>query len=191
VGRLADIKGWQLEQRGEYAAAEASFREGLEHYREVGDEEAWAIAARLSQADLKTLINTQRGKLERDRGNWTASWHYFSLVQDWFEQRTEQTPLDEELAVGTWGHLAFVAYQLGRPEEARELCLRSLAYFEGRGTKGYYAALIYRLTLAESALGSRTSTLQQAIEALEWFTRLGMTPDVPAAQMLVTALTNP
>lgn len=36
VGRLADIKGWQLEQRGEYAAAAASFREGLEHYREVG-----------------------------------------------------------------------------------------------------------------------------------------------------------
>ena len=112
-------------------------------------------------------------------------------MQDRFEQRTEQTPLDEELAVGTWGHLAFVAYQLGRPEEARELCLRSFACFEGRGTKGYYAALLYRLTLAESALGSRTSALQQAIEALEWFTRLGMTPDVPAAQMLVTALTNP
>src|SRR5690606_10448497 len=117
VGRLADIKGWQLEQRGEYAAAEASFREGLEHYREVGDEEAvavflqrlagiqrkygnfdaaadlieeaWTIAERLSQADLKALINTQRGKLERDKGNWAASWHYFSLVQDWFEPRTE------------------------------------------------------------------------------------------------------
>ncbi|MEI2609214.1 MAG: tetratricopeptide repeat protein [Candidatus Promineifilaceae bacterium] len=218
VGRLADIKGWQLEQRGEYAAAEASFREGLEHYREVGDEEAeavflqrlagiqrkyghfdaaadlieeaWAIAARLSQADLKALIHTQRGKLERDRGNWTASWHYFSLVQDWFEQRTEQTPLDEELAVGTWGHLAFVAYQLGRPEEARELCLRSLSYFEGRGTKGYYAALLYRLALAEEALGNRASALQHATEALEWFIRLGMKPDVPAAEVLVTTLNS-
>lgn len=216
VGRLADIKGWQLEQRGEYAAAEASFREGLEHYREVGDEEAeavflqrlagierkyrhfdaaaalieeaWAIAERLSQADLKALINTQRGKLERDKGNWAASWHYFSLVQDWFEQRTEQTPLDEELAVGTWGHLAFVAYQLGRPEEARELCLRSLSYFEGRGTKGYYAALLYRLALAEEALGNRASAFQHATEALEWFNRLGMKPDVPAAQALVETL---
>lgn len=219
VGRLADIKGWQLEQRGEYAAAEASFREGLEHYREVGDEEAeavflqrlagiqrkygqfdaaaelieiaWAIAERLDQADLKALINTQRGKLERDRGNWEASWHYFSLVQNWFEQRTGQTPLDEELAVGTWGHLAFVAYQLGRPEEARELCLRSLSYFAGQGTKGYYAALLYRLALAESALGDRASARQHATEALEWFTRLGMKPDVPAAQALVTTLTNP
>ena len=216
VGRLADIKGWQLEQRGEYAAAQASFQEGLDHYREVGDEEAeavflqrlagiqrkyghfdsaaaliheaWLIAERLNQADLKALIHTQRGKLERDRGNWEESWHYFALVQDWFEQRTGQTPLDEELAVGTWGHLAFAAYQLGRPEEARELCLRSLSYFEGQGTKGYYATLKYRLALAEQALGNKASAHHHAAEALEWFTRLGMKPDIPAAQALVTAL---
>lgn len=216
IGRLADIKGWQLEQRGEYAAAAESFAEGLEQYRRVGDQEAevvflqrlagierkyghfeqaeimieaaWAIAEQLEEADLKALINTQWGKLARDKGEWERSWHYFSLVQDWFEQRSQQTPLDEELAVGTWGHLAYVAYQLGRPEEARELCLRSLTYFEGHGTKGYYASLKYRLALAEKALGHTTLARQYAQEALDWFTRLGMQPDIPAAQTLLSSL---
>ncbi len=59
-----------------------------------------------------------------------------------------------------------------------------------RCTKGYYAALLYRLALAELALGNRASALQHATEALEWFTRLGMKPDVPAAQALVASLTN-
>lgn len=218
IGRLADIKGWQLEQRGEYAAADESFQEGLAQYRRVGDEEAevvflqrlagiqrkyghyeqaealiqeaWTIATRLNQADLQALLHTHWGKLERDKGNWEKSWDYFSLVREWFEQRTTQTPVDEELAVGTWGHLAFVAYQLGRPQEARDLCLQSLTFFEGQGTKGYYATLKYRLALAEQALGNLAIARQHATEALDWFNRLGMRPDIPAAQTLLTSLDN-
>jgi tetratricopeptide (TPR) repeat protein len=152
-------------KRGEYAAA-----------REYNDR-AWRIAEQLDVGDLKALINVSYGKLARDQGDWQTAWDYFSEVKDWFEQRVEQTPRDEPLARSTWGHLAIVAYHLGRPQEAKDLCLKSLEFFEQYGTKGYMATLKYRLALAEEALGEVDAAQRHAKEALDWFERLGMKPD--------------
>ena len=138
--------------------------------------------------DLKALINTAYGKLARDRGDWKSAWVCFAEVRDWFERRAEKTPRDEPLARSTWGHLAIVALRLGRPQEAKELCLRSLEFFEEHGTKGYLATLKYRLALTEEALGERDAALQHAREAVDWFDRLGMRPDVEEATLLLQRL---
>lgn len=214
--RIANILAWIYLQRGEYQESERlaeealaqyriiDSREGesviLQHlgsvYRKAGDfarakdlyDQAWQIANELGIGDLKALINTSYGKLARDRGDWGRAWEYFATVRDWFERRTEKTPRDEPLARGTWGHLAIVALRLGRPQEARELCLRSLEFFEEHGTKGYLATLKHRLALTEEALGERGAALQHAKEALDWFDRLGMRPDVEEATRLVQRL---
>ena len=68
---------------------------------------------------MKALINTSYGKLARDLRDWQLSWEYFSKVQDWFEKRVAETPRDEPLARGTWGHLAIIAYHLGRYSEGK------------------------------------------------------------------------
>jgi tetratricopeptide (TPR) repeat protein len=108
----------------------------------------------------------------------------------WFEARTEQAPSDEELARGTWGHMAIVAYHLGRPEEAKELCLKSLEFFEHQGTKGYLATLKYRLALAEAALGEHEAAIEHARVALDWFRRLGMKPDIREVEAFLGDLTT-
>ena len=152
------------------------------------DDEAWSIAEDLGEGDLKALINVSKGKLARDMEDWELAWRYFAGVRDWFEDRVEQTPRDEPLARSTWGHLAIVAYHLGRPQEAKELCLRSLEFFEVYGTKGYLATLKYRLALAEEALGEHEAALEHAREAIDWFDRLGMRPDHAEAQILLQRL---
>lgn len=214
--RIANILAWIYLQRGEYQESERlavealaqyriiNSREGesvvLQHlgsvYRKAGDferakdlyDQAWQIAAELGIGDLKALINTSYGKLARDRGEWGRAWAYFAVVRDWFVRRTEKTPRDEPLARSTWGHLAIVALRLGRPQEAKELCLRSLEFFEEHGAKGYLATLKLRLALAEEALGERDAAWQHAKEALDWFDRLGMRPDVEEATRLVQRL---
>lgn len=92
------------------------------------------------------------------------------------------------MAIGTWGHLAIIAYHLGRPQEAKDLCLRSLEFYSQSGTKGYLATLKYRLALAEEALGEIGEALKHVDEALTWFEQLGMKPDIPAAELLKTRL---
>lgn len=217
IARLSNTMGFIQSQQGEYDEAEKLHWEALSRYQSIhnlegesvtlqhlstiyrkrGDyaaakeynDRAWRMAEELSVGDLKALINTSYGKLARDRGDWIAAWDYFSAVQDWFEQRVEQAPRDEPLARSTWGHLAIVAYHLGRPQEAKDLCLKSLEFFEQYGTKGYMATLKYRLALAEEALGEVEAARRHAKEALDWFERLGMKPDYAEALKLFERLT--
>jgi len=216
IARLANTVGWIHRQRGEYQEAQSKFLEALTRYQQVGNREgesvtlqhlsgiyrkmgvfdkakglcnqAWSIAENSDIGDLKALIKTEYGKLARDMGDWELAWKCFTEVKDWFEKRVEQTPRDESLARSTWGHLAIVAYHLGRPQEAKELCLKSLEFFEAYGTKGYLATLKYRLALAEEALGEYGTALEHAIEAVDWFDRLGMEPDLVEAKALLERL---
>jgi tetratricopeptide (TPR) repeat protein len=216
VARLANRVGWTLGQRGEYRKAESKFLKALTHFQQIDSrggesitlqllsrvyrkrdmfdeaqklcDQAWDIAVDLGVGDLKALIQTEYGKLARDAGDWESAWQHFAAVRDWFEERVEETPRDEPLARGTWGHLAIVAYRLGRPQEAKKLCLKSLKFFETHGTKGYMATLKYRLALAEEALGEYDSALKHAQEATDWFERLGMKPDLAEAHELLERL---
>ncbi len=216
VARFPSITGWIFMQRGEYEKAEKNFLQSLRQYRQMGrkvgeaialqhlsaicrktdrfeeskkyNDQAWAIAEKLGDGDLKALINTSYGKLARDLRDWQLSWEYFSKVQDWFEKRVAETPRDEPLARGTWGHLASIAYQLERYAEAKDLCLKSLEYYEELGTKGYLATLKYRLALIEHALGEDASALLHVQEAVDWFDRLGMKPDHAEAIKLLNQL---
>lgn len=217
ISRLANIMGWFTEQRGDYQKAIALFEEGLIHYRQVnsragegvmlqrragpyrklGDlvkaktylDVAMQIAEEFDLGDVRAVINTNYGKLYRDQHAWEISWGYFTKVNEWFEKRVEQTPHDEQLARSMWGHLAIVAYHLGRHQEAKELCQRSLEFFESYGTKGFRATLLYRLALAEEALGEIDAALEHSREATGWFERLGM-PDYKEANVLLTRLQN-
>jgi tetratricopeptide (TPR) repeat protein len=216
IARLAMWEGWVLRQWGEYGEAESRCFEALFRYQEVGNREgesiafqhlssvrrkteafdearefcdrAWSIATDLNMGDLKALINTEYGKLARDMGDWELAWRRFVAVRDWFQQRVEQVPRDEMLARSMWGHLAIVAYHLGRPQEAKELCLKSLEYFETHGTKAYLGTLKYRLALAEDALGEREAAVDCLSEAIDWFDRLGMKPDYDEAITLLQRL---
>jgi len=216
VARFPNITGWIFMQRGEYEKAEKNFLQSLRQYRQMGrkageaialqhlssvyrktdrfeearkcNDQAWAIAEELDDGDLKALINTSYGKLARDLRDWHLSWEYFSKVQDWFEKRVAETPRDEPLARGTWGHLAIIAYHLGRYSEAKELCLKSLEYYEELGTKGYLATLKHRLALIENALGEHDLALLHIREAVDWYDRLGMKPDFAEAIILLKQL---
>jgi len=216
IARYAMQEGWILRQWGEYGKAESSFRDALDQYRQAGNPEgesialqhlsavhrklgafdeaeelcdqAWNIAESLGKGDLKALIDLERGRLARDMENWELAWTYFTAVRDWFEERVEQAPRDEILARSTWGHLAIIAYHLGRPQEARELCLKSMEFFEGHGTKSYLATLKHRLALAEEALGEYEAAIVHAREAVNWFDRLGMKPDYVEAKVLLERL---
>jgi len=216
IARFAIMEGWIRQQWGEHGEAESSFLDALEQYRQVGNlegesialqhlsavhrklgafdksqvfcDQAWNIAEHLGKGDLKALIDIERGRLARDMRNWELAWERFTAVKNWFEKRVDQVPRDEMLARSTWGHLAIIAYHLGRPQEAKELCLRSLEFFEDSGTKAYLATLKYRLALAEEALGETEAALRQAREAADWFDRLGMRPDLAEAQVLLKRL---
>jgi tetratricopeptide (TPR) repeat protein len=216
VARFAMMEGYIFRQRGDYEEAESKFLEALSLYeqednwegksiamdnlaavyRKMGmfdqaqtlSDEAMKIADTLDDGDLKALINIERGRLARDTDNWELAWEYFTAVRDWFEERVEQAPRDEMLARSAWGHLAIVAYHLGRPQEAKELCLESLDFFETYGTKAYLPTLKYRLALAEQALGEYEAALQHAREAVDWFVRLGMELDHAEALALLQRL---
>ena len=138
--------------------------------------------------DLKALVNGEYGKLARDVRDWESAWRHFVAVRDWFEGRVEQMPRDEGLARGIWGQLALVAYHLGRPQEAKELCLKSLGFSADLGTRSYLSTLKYRLALAEEALGEYDAALKHVSEAVEWFDRLGMKPDYDDARTLLQRL---
>ncbi|MBN1485181.1 MAG: AAA family ATPase [Chloroflexia bacterium] len=215
AARFMGFDGWIRQQWGEYDEAEGLFREALEHYQNAGNREgecvtrqylalvfrkrqqfkqaeeycleAQRIAKELQSGDLKAMIDNEQGKLARDMGDWPRAWHFFSQVRDWFASRVEQTPRDEVLALGNWGQLAWVAYHLGRIEEARELFGESLRYFE-EGSKAYLATLKYRFAIVEDALGNSTQAYKYAKEAAFWFERLGMQPDYEAAQKLLARL---
>ncbi len=211
-GRLAHSLAWLYEQWGNWDPAKEYYEETLRVYRSVGDRESEAVCLQrysalfrkienftesrrhldlartisndLKLGDLEALIDTEEGKHCRDLQQWDKSWSFFVRVRDYFAQRTEQTPRDDQLAIGTWGHLAIIAYHLGRPQEAKELCLRSLEFYDKWGTKGYLATLKYRLALAEEALGEFEAAKTHVDEALYWFNHLGMKPDIPAAMEL-------
>lgn len=216
VARFLGELGWLDQQRGKYDEAEEKFKEGRRIYVEIKSqegegialqwlsmvnrkrknfheskrlcEEALQIALKLQSGDLEALLNTEHGKLYRDMNDWEESWKIFSKVKDWFESRVAETPRDESVAVGTWGQLALVAYHLGRYEETRTLCLRSLEFFGEKGSKGYMATLKYRLALAEAALGNRKDALKHAEEAVHWFERLEIRPDVDEAKKFLFKL---
>jgi LuxR family glucitol operon transcriptional activator len=216
IARFATIQGWILKQWGEYQEAESRFLEALEQYRSIHNREgesialhhlssvyrkrgafqeaqelnnqAWAIAEDLGLGDLTSLIQTESGKLARDMGDWGLAYDHFSQVRDWFQERAEETPRDEMLARSIWGHLAIVELHLGSPQKAKELCLKSLEYFTDRSTKGYFATLKYRLALAEEALEEYDLARRHAQEAVDWFDRLGMKPDLDESRDLVDRL---
>jgi LuxR family glucitol operon transcriptional activator len=216
IARFLGDLGWLDQQRGKYDEAEGKFKEGHRIYVEIKSqegegialqwlsivnrkrknfheskrlcEEALQIALKLQSGDLEALINTERGKLYRDMNDWEESWKIFSKVKDWFESRVAETPRDESVAVGTWGQLGLVAYHLGRYEETRTLCLRSLEFFGKKGSRGYMATLKYRLALAEEALGNRKEALKHAEEAVHWFERLEIRPDVDEAKRFLFKL---
>jgi len=216
VARFLGEMGWIDQQRGNYTEAEEKFTEAYRNYVELKSqegegialqwlsivnrkrknfhesmrlcEEALQIALKLRSGDLEALINTERGKLYRDMNEWEESWKIFSKVKDWFESRVAETPRDEILAVGTWGQLALGAYHLGRYEETRAFCLRSLELFGKKGSKGYMATLKYRLALAEEALGNRKDALKHAEEAVHWFERLEIRQDLEIAKGFLSKL---
>jgi len=90
----------------------------------------------------------------------------------------------------TRGHLAIVAYHLGRYSEAKELCLKSLEYYEQLGPKGYLGTLKYRLALIETALRDYDSASAHVQEAIAWFDRLEMKPDYAEAEKLLNQLND-
>lgn len=214
--RLAHTLGWLHEQWGNFEEAKSYFHTARHNYSAVGDRESVAsslqrfsavyrkernfdearrllnqaqqIAEDLAIGDLVALVNTEKGKFYRALGDWKESWHYFSRVQQYFETRTAEVPRDESLAAGTWGHLALIAYYQGKPQEAKQLCLRSIEFFRTSGTKGYLGTLHYRLALVEEALGEFGNAQSHVNEALYWFQRLGMKPDIPAALALIARL---
>jgi tetratricopeptide (TPR) repeat protein len=216
IARLSNIVGWVLRQRGEYEEAADLFQRALEHtrsaqsregecitlqhlsgvYRKLGQferakrccNEAWMIAQELAIGDLRALINMEHGKLARDMGHWQLAWDRLAQVRDWFQERAEETPRDEILARSVWGQLAIVAYHLGHPKEAKELCLKSLEFFQDSSTKGFWATLNYRLALAEETLGEYEDARKHAKASVDWFERLGMKPDLAEAEILLARL---
>ena len=218
IARLNSIKGWIFMQQGELDKSEQSFRVSLEKYRSVNSREgetiilqhfsavyrkrkdfeaakkytqqAYELANQLETGDLLALVNTEAGKLARDMEDWESAKRLFTQIADYFEERVEQTPRDEPLARSTWGHLAVVAQAQGNYQEAKDLCLKSLEFFEAWGTKGYMATLKLRLAAAEAALGDKRNAKVHAIEASNWFDRLGMKPDYLEAKTLLDKLKN-
>lgn len=218
MARLNSIKGWIFMQQGELDKAEQSFQVSLDKYRSVNSKEgetiilqhfsavyrkrkefdaakkysqqACEIADQLKTGDLVALVNTEAGKLARDMEDWDRAKELFAQIADYFEERVEQTPRDEPLARSTWGHLAVVAQAQGNYQEAKDLCLKSLEFFEAWGTKGYMATLKLRLALAEASLGDKRNAKVHATEAAEWFDRLGMKPDYFEAEKLLNKLNS-
>lgn len=210
--RLAHTLGWIYEQWGNFDVAKQYFEEAFQCYSQAGDKvsvattlqrysavyrkqkdfneahrllsKARALSQELVSGDVSALLDAEEGKLYREQGKWDESWVCFSRVRTYFEALTVASPMDQSLAVGTWGHLATIAYHQGRPQEAKELCLRSIEFFRENGSKGYLGTLYYRLALAEEALGEIDSAQNHVNEALHWFQRLGMQPDIPDAQAL-------
>jgi len=148
---------------------------------------AYRLALEMGSEDLQALVQNERGKLARDMQDWDAAWQHFTAVQEWFENRTATTPRDDDLAFGNMGQMAWVAYHLGRLEEARSLFLQSLDLFAAR-SKGYKTTLRYRLALVEEALGHLEPALAHASDAVYWFERVGMQRDLEEAQSLLARL---
>jgi hypothetical protein len=63
-----------------------------------------------------------------------------------------------------------------------------LEFFGEKGSKGYMATLKYRLALAEEALGNRKEATKHAEEAVHWFERLEIKPDVDEARAFLNKL---
>jgi tetratricopeptide (TPR) repeat protein len=218
IARFANILGGVHYQRGDYDKAGHHYQLALDNYRLIQNlggesitlqhqsslarklsnfehakalnDQAWDIAESLADGDLKALLEMTYGKLARDMGQWNRAWEHFSNIRDYFEERVSESPRDEPLARSVWGHLAIVAVHLGRPQQAKEYCLRSLEYFEKRGTRGFLATVKYRLALAELALHEYPEALQHLTEAMEWFDRLGMKPDYTEAEKTYQELRN-
>jgi LuxR family glucitol operon transcriptional activator len=216
IARLCNTLAWILMQQGELEDAETLYIKSLEKYQNQSNQEGETIVLHhlcaiyrkrrqfdkaeeyLQQAenidrhlevgDLHALVKTERGKLARDKKDWPEAKRIFTEIAEYFEKRVEQTPRDEPLARGNWGHLAIVAYYLGNYNEAKDLCLKSIEFFESFGTKGYLATLKYRLALAEKALGENKAALAHAEESVDWFERLGMKPDYAEAKKLLDEL---
>ena len=214
--QLALRKGWLLEQWGQLKDSLASNLEAQEQakknqdkkslgkayqrlsavYRKLGNlpasiefcDQAYQIALDTKERNLELLILHEYGKIARAQEDWENAHKYFSMVQEAFEKIAEETPHDQQLARGVAGHLAIVEFHLGNPQKAKELCLRSLEFFEGHGTRGYLGVLKYRLALAEEALGDYESARLHVTEALDWFDRLGMKPDYQEAVPLLERL---
>ncbi len=210
IARFNNILGWVYSQRGDYAVAGNYFQIALSNYRRVQNlsgesitlqhqstlirkqggfeqaktlnDQAWELAESLADGDLKALLEINYGKLARDMGQWSEAWEHFSNVRDYFEARVSESPRDEPLARSVWGHLAIVGVHLGRPQQAKEYCLRSLEYFEKSGTKAFLATAKHRLALAEMALYEFPEAQHHLLEAMEWFDRLGMKPDYAEAK---------
>ena len=209
LARLANILGWIHYQQGNYDKALEYYQTALTCYHQINNKEGeaiawqhfssvyrkrgnfdkakelndrgWEIANNIDDGDLKALIEVNYGKLSRDSKDWQQAWKHFVNVRDYFEKRVTESPRDEPLARSVWGHLAIVAVHLNKPEQAKEYCIRSLEYFETRGTKAYMATLKYRLAIAELALSEYPDAQMHLEEALEWFDRLGMKPDYDEA----------
>jgi len=212
IARFDSLIGWIAADRGDYQQAEELFCDALETYRRMDNREgeyialielssvhrkrrefskswesshqAWDIVRDLESDSLTAMVQVELGKLARDTEDWESAWRYFTDVRVWYEKRTEKFPREESLFQSIYGHLAIVSYCLKRPREAKELCLKSIEFFEHQGTKAYLATLKYRLALAEEALEEYEEALQHTTEALYWYEHLGMNPDYAKTKKL-------
>jgi nucleoside phosphorylase/tetratricopeptide (TPR) repeat protein len=165
------------------------------YYRKVRDfqssedccSKALGIASDLDSGDLRALVFLEWGKLDRDRKDWAAADGHFRKVGSWFEARAARSPADEVLSRSVWGHLASVT--IGRLDaglnvdaaeldEAHTLCMRSLEFFFSHGGKSYFATLQFRLARLLVAKGDRTTALEHARLAHQWFRQLDMSEDL-------------
>jgi LuxR family glucitol operon transcriptional activator len=215
IARFTLMEGLVLYRWENYEEAESRFLESLGHYQQINNEggecialcglcatyrkrrlfeqakvfceQAWNIAKNSYIDNLEPLVNAEYGNLARDMEDWESAWKYFDKARAWFEVQDKQTQ-GERLFKNILGNLALVAYHLGQYQKAKELCLKSLEFFEEHGEKASLADQKYRLALIEEALGESESALGHVQEALDCFDRLGMKADHNEAVALLARL---
>jgi len=163
-------------KRGHFEKAEKFCQEGL------------GVANELNSDHLRAKVKSEYGKLMRDMNELDKAWEYLNDVKNWGESLVAGTPKDENITAGVWGHLAAVAIKRGEHQLAYDLCIKSLPFFEQKGTKSFVATLKHRMAIAEVAMGRKKDALKNACEALYWYKRLGMAPDVTIVEALIAKL---
>lgn len=216
IARFANLEAWILVQLGDLQAAEELGLVALQEYEEVGNIEgsigalltastvyrkqghfkkarelsdrAWNLVKDLGTNDLEAWVNDQYGKIARDAGEWESAWEYFTIAARLEFQATGVSYTDERYHALYGGQLALVAYHLGKPQEAKDLCLRTMEATRHHRRQHDIATLTYRLALAEEALGENDAARKHAQEALDQFDRLGMKLDYDEARILFDRL---
>ncbi|MCI0617943.1 tetratricopeptide repeat protein [bacterium] len=216
AARFLGDMGWLSQHWGKYDRAQEEFEEAHQIFRSLEDQEGICsavhflsvvarkrgqfekaekfcqeglrIADELNSDHLSAKVKHEYAKLMRDMNQLDKAWEHFNDVKNWSESLVEGTPKDENITAGVWGHLAAVAIKRGEYQLAYDLCLKSLPFFEQKGTKSFVATLKHTMALAEAAMGRKKDALKNAREALYWYKRLGMAPDVAIVESFVAKL---